>query len=415
MKNQRATCGPARRPSRIWRIIRGGISAPQGYLASGVAAGVKKSGLDLAVVFSVQAAAAAGVFTRNAIQAAPVLFSRKQLKLSGNRAQALLINSGCANACTGEKGLQNAAICAGSLASLLDLERNHVLVASTGVIGFPLPMTRMLKGIETAVSALSTRGGGAAARAIMTTDTFEKSFAVQGRIDGKAVRIGGMAKGAGMIHPDLATMIAVITTDAWLSPAALNRMLRRVVDRTFHCMTVDGDTSTNDTVAIFANGASGAKVEGRWTPRFEQGLTRVCEALAKSIARDGEGATKFVEIRVTGASSVSDARRIGKSVARSPLVKTAIFGEEPNWGRIVCAAGYSGVGLDPSHLSVRICGVTVFRRGEPVALNRRQARQLLRPDEVRIVIDVGAGDKTATVWTCDFSREYVNINAGYMS
>jgi glutamate N-acetyltransferase/amino-acid N-acetyltransferase len=224
-----------------------------------------------------------------------------------------------------------------------------------------------------------------------------------------------MAKGAGMIHPDLATMIAVITTDACLAPAALERMLRRVVDRTFHCMTVDGDTSTNDMVAILANGASGAKAEGRWSAWFEKGLTRVCEALAKSIARDGEGATKFVEILVAGASSVADARRVGKSIARSPLVKTALYGEEPNWGRIVCAAGASGVSLDPSRLSVRICGIPVFRRGEPVSLHKRQARQLLRTADVRIVLDLAAGDKAATVWTCDLSREYIDINAGYMS
>jgi len=403
------------RQDRRWRVVRGGITAPQGYLASGVAAGIKKAALDLAVLFSARPTSAAGVFTQNAAQAAPVILSRKHLRLSRGRAQAMLINSGCANACTGKKGLKDADICAGSLASQLELQKCQVIVASTGVIGTPLPVTRILKGVSTAVSALSTRGGEAAARAIMTTDTHEKVFAIQGKIKGKRVRIGGMAKGSGMIHPDMATMIAVLTTDAHIPPLRLDRLLRRAVDRTFNCTTVDGDTSTNDTVVLFANGASEVKIEGRWLTHFETGLIRVCEELARSIARDGEGATKFVEIRVSGAASVRDARRVGMSIANSPLVKTALFGEELNWGRIVCAAGNSGVSFNPDLVTVSIGGVPVFRGGEPASIARRQARQLMSPREVGISLDLAAGDKSAKIWTCDMSREYVDINAGYLS
>ena len=403
------------RKDRKWRVVRGGVTAPQGYLASGVAAGIKKAALDLAVLFSAKPTSAAAVFTQNAAQAAPVLLSRKHMRLSRGRAQALLVNSGCANSCTGKKGLKDADICAGSLASQLELEKCQVIVGSTGVIGMPLPLTRVLKGVSTAVSALSTRGGEAAARAIMTTDTHEKVFAVESRIRGRSVRIGGMAKGAGMIHPDMATMIAVITTDAHIPPLRLDRLLRRAVDCTFNCVTVDGDTSTNDMVVLFANGASEVKVEGRWLAHFESGLTRVCEELARSVARDGEGATKFVEIQVSGAASVRDARKVGMSVANSPLVKTALFGEELNWGRIVCAAGNSGVAFNPDLAKISIGGVPVFQGGEPVTITRRQARELMAPRDVVISIELGAGERSARIWTCDMSREYVDINAGYMS
>ncbi len=403
------------RADKTWKSVRGGVTAPQGYLASGVAAGIKKSGLDLAILLSARPASSAALFTRNVVQAAPVLLSREHMKLTGGRAQALLLNSGCANACTGRKGLADAAICTESLASHLDLECHKVLVGSTGVIGAALPVARVLQGISSAVSALSTRGGEAAARAIMTTDTFEKTFAVQGRIAGRTVRIGGMAKGAGMIHPDLATMIAVVTTDAWLPPASLQRLLRRVADQTFNSLTVDGDTSTNDMVAAFANGAADVRVEGRWLACFEEGLTTVCEELCKSIARDGEGATKLVKVIVRRAATELDARRVGKSIANSALVKTALCGEEPNWGRIACAAGYSGVTFDPDLLSIAIGRIPVFHNGEPVPMAKRKARQLLSPSQIEIVVDLGSGEKSARIWTCDLSREYVDINAGYMS
>jgi glutamate N-acetyltransferase/amino-acid N-acetyltransferase len=395
--------------------VRGGATAPQGFLASGVSSGIKKNGLDLAVLFSSQPASAAAVFTTNRIQAAPIVVSRKHLSLSRGHVRAVLLNSGCANACTGEKGIRDAVMTAEALASHLEIDASQVLLASTGVIGESLPVRDMLGGISAAVSSLSSRGGDAAMRAIMTTDTKEKTFAVEGRLGGKPVRIGGMAKGAGMIHPNLATMLAVITTDAHVAPSQLNRILHRVADRTFNCLTVDGDTSTNDMVLVIANGASGAAVDGRAATQFEDGLARVCEELAKRIARDGEGATKFVEIQVRGAPSFQDARRVAKAIAHSPLVKTALFGEELNWGRILCAVGNSGVAFNPEKIKLSVCGVPVFRSGSGVAASRKSAERALKNRDLKIGVDLAEGKHDARVWTCDLSREYVDINASYIS
>lgn len=399
-----------------WHFVEGGITAPQGFLAAGVSAGIKKKGLDLAVVFSSQPASAAGVFTLNRVQAAPVVLSRQNLKLSRGRARAVLLNSGCANACTGERGMHDALISARCLASHLDVDPSRILVASTGVIGSFLPVPKMLKGISGAVNALNSRGGNAAARAIMTTDTCEKSIAVEGRIAGKTVRIGGMAKGAGMIHPQMATMLSVLTTDAQMPPGELQRLLRRASDRTFNCLTVDGDTSTNDTVLILANGASNVPIaDNRSLSVFEKGLTMVCEGLAKSIARDGEGATKFVEIVVRGAADFDSARKVAKTIAHSSLVKTALYGEELNWGRILCAAGYSGVPFDPERIALSLNGIPVFRNGSPVGATRSRAGKAMKDHDLRIEVDLAGGRSTARVWTCDLSREYVNINASYIS
>jgi len=399
-----------------WQIIEGGVTAPQGYLASGVSAGIKKKGLDLAVVFSPQGASAAGVFTRNVVQAAPVVLSRENLKGSRGRMRAVLINSGCANACTGDRGMHDAALSAQCLASHLNTSPDRVLVASTGVIGNFLPMPRMLKGIATAVSALNSRGGGAAARAIMTTDTREKTVALEGRIGGKTVRIGGMAKGSGMIHPQMATMLAVITTDVQVAPRELSRYLRHAVDRTFNCLTVDGDTSTNDSVAVLANGASGAALsDHRSRALFEKGLGMVCEELARAIARDGEGATKFVEIRVLGASDFESARKVAKTIAHSPLVKTALYGEELNWGRILCAVGYSGVNFDPERIVLCLNGIPIFRGGAPVGSTRGRAEKAMKAHDLEIEVNLGEGRAAARVWTCDLSHKYVDINASYIS
>ncbi len=375
-----------------WHIIEGGITAPQGYLASGVSAGIKKKGLDLAIVFSSQTASAAGVFTLNRVQAAPVILSKEHLKLSRGRMRAVLINSGCANACTGERGMHDSVLSTQCLASQLNIEPSHVLVASTGVIGSFLPMPALLKGISSAVSALNSQGGGAAARAIMTTDTREKSIAVEGRIGGKTVRISGMAKGSGMIHPQMATMLAVITTDAQVPPRELSRFLRQAADRTFNCLTVDGDTSTNDTVVVLANGASGAAVsDARSRSYFEKGLEMVCEELAKSIARDGEGATKFVEIQVRGASDFEAARKVAKTIAHSPLVKTALYGEELNWGRILCAVGYSGVAFDPERITLSLNGIPIFRNGSPVSSTRARAEKAMKAKDLLFEVDLADG------------------------
>ena len=397
-----------------WHIIEGGITAPQGYLASGVSAGIKKKGLDLAIVFSSQTASAAGVFTLNRVQAAPVVLSKEHLKLSRGRMRAVLINSGCANACTGERGMHDSVLSTQCLASQLNIEPSHVLVASTGVIGNFLPMPALLKGISSAVSALNSQGGGAAARAIMTTDTREKSIAVEGRIGGKTVRISGMAKGSGMIHPQMATMLAVITTDVQVPPRELSKFLRQAADRTFNCLTVDGDTSTNDTVVILANGASGAVVSGARS-YFEKGLEMVCEELAKSIARDGEGATKFVEIQVRGASDFEAARKVAKTIAHSPLVKTALYGEELNWGRILCAVGYSGVSFDPERITLSLNGIPIFRNGSPVSSTRARAEKAMKAKDLLFEVNLADGRATARVWTCDLSHKYVDINASYIS
>jgi glutamate N-acetyltransferase/amino-acid N-acetyltransferase len=404
------------RPEAEWRLIEGGITAPQGFLASGVSAGIKKKGLDLAVVFSSQPASAAGVFTLNRVQAAPVVLSRQNLKTSRGRASAVLINSGCANACTGDRGMRDARISTRCLASHLHVDPCRVLVASTGVIGSFLPVPKVLKGISAAVSALNSRGGSAAARAIMTTDTREKSIAVEGRIAGQTVRIGGMAKGAGMIHPQMATMISILTTDAQIQPGILNRALRHAADRTFNCLTIDGDTSTNDTLLILANGASSAPVADRRSISFfENGLTMICEELSKSIARDGEGATKFVEILVRGAADFESARRVAKTIAHSPLVKTALYGEELNWGRILCAVGYSGVPFDPERVSLSLNGIPVFRNGSPVGSTRSRAEKAMKDRDLQIEVDLAGGRSSARVWTCDLSRGYVDINASYIS
>ncbi len=406
---------PATAPSRRWNAIRGGVTAPKGYLAAGVAAGIKKKGPDLAVLFSSRPAVGAAVFTLNRVQAAPVILSKKHLHFSRGQVRAVLLNSGCANACTGDAGMQDAVLCVRSLASHLEVDPCQVMVASTGVIGVPLPVRKVLAAIGTAVSTLSSRGGDAAMRAIMTTDTREKTFAVQGRLAGETVRIGGMAKGAGMIHPRLATMLAVITTDAQLSAAQLDKILRRVVERTFNCLTVDGDTSTNDMVLVMANGASGTKLDRRSIVSFERGLERVCAELARSIARDGEGATKFVEIHVKGAQSFDDARRVAKSIAHSPLVKTALYGEEFNWGRILCAAGYSGVAFNPERITMSLCGIPIFRNGIGIAANRSRGEKAMKAHDLQIALDLRAGKSEARVWTCDLSHGYLDINASYIS
>ncbi len=399
-----------------WNPTDFGVTSPQGYLASGVSAGIKKKGADLAVVFSSQPASAAGVFTLNRVQAAPVLLSKENLKISHGRMRAVLINSGCANACTGERGMHDSVLSAQSLASHLNIEAAQVLVASTGVIGSFLPMPRFLKGISSAVSALNSRGGAAAARAIMTTDTREKSIAIEGRIGGKTVRIGGMAKGSGMIHPQMATMLAVITTDVQATPRDLSRFLRHAVERSFNCLTVDGDTSTNDTVVALANGASGAALsDNRSRSYFEKGLGLVCEELAMSIARDGEGATKFVEIQVTGTNDFEAARKVAKTIAHSPLVKTALYGEELNWGRILCAVGYSGVPFDPDRITLSLNGIPIFRNGSPVIATRSRAEKAMKAKDLSIEVNLAEGRAAARVWTCDLSHRYVDINASYIS
>lgn len=395
-------------------LVSGSVCAPQGFRAAGVAAGIKPSGNpDVALIVSDSPCNAAAVFTTNRVCAAPVLVSRRHL--ADGKAQAIAVNAGCANACTGDAGLRDAERMAEIAATLVGIEPTDVIVCSTGVIGRPLPMDRLEAGLTRAARELSPEGDSQAARAIMTTDTRPKEVAVEVAIDGKAVRIGGMCKGSGMIAPNMATMLAFLTTDAEVWPEVLQAALVAATERTFNCVTVDGDCSTNDTLAILANGQSGVRVTPG-TPAhqaFCEGLLHVCTHLAKELARDGEGATKLVEIRVSGGRSTTQARQVAKSIANSPLVKTALFGNDPNWGRILCAAGYSGVALDQSKLALEVSGIALVKNGQPLPFDEATTSNAMKVPEVEILLDLGLGRAEATVWTCDFSYDYVRINAEY--
>jgi glutamate N-acetyltransferase/amino-acid N-acetyltransferase len=397
------------------RPLSGSVCAPLGFRAAGVAAGIKPSGRpDVALIVSDVPASPAAVFTTNRVCAAPVLVSREHVR--GARARAIAVNAGCANACTGEQGLADARRMAQITADLLDAAPYEVLVASTGVIGRMLPMDRLEAGLRHAASELSRDGGPAAAEAIMTTDTRPKAAAVEVDLGaGKSVRIGGMCKGSGMIAPDMATMLAFVTTDAEIWPEVLQGALRAAAGRTFNAVTVDGDTSTNDTLAILANGASGVRVMPG-SPAFDawqEGLMQLCTHLAKELARDGEGATKLVEVRVSGAPSGAWAREVARSIANSPLVKTALFGNDPNWGRILCAAGYSGAPIEQEKLALTLCGIPLVRDGAPLPFDEKTASEAMKAPEVLIELDLGLGAFSREYWTCDFSYDYVRINAEY--
>jgi glutamate N-acetyltransferase/amino-acid N-acetyltransferase len=397
----------------------GGVTTPLGFRAAGVTAGIKATAtLDLALVVSDTPAVGAAVFTVNRAQAAPVLVSGEHLTRSGGIVRAIVVNSGCANACTGDEGMDVARLMAAETASLLGCPAEQVLVASTGVIGVALPADRIRAGVPAAFRALTSGddAGRAAARAIMTTDPFPKEAAVRVTIGGRDVAIGGMAKGSGMIEPMLApsaTMLAFVTTDAKVDAAALNRALREAVDDTFNAITVDGECSTNDCVMLLANGASGATIDDAAYPSFVAALTSVCRELALGIVRGGEGATKLVTVRVTGAASAQEARRCAKAIANSPLVKTAIHGGDPNWGRLIAVAGRAGVAFELSRASVMIGSIVLFRDGKPHDENAPSAADYLRGKELTVGVDLGAGQASSTVWTCDLSAEYVRINADY--
>ncbi len=395
--------------------VDGGITAPAGFRAAGVACGIKTSGaLDVALIAADGPATAAGVFTTNKAQAAPVLVSREHLAQSGGHARAVLVNSGCANACTGPEGMAAARSSADFAASVIGCSAHEILVASTGVIGVQLDLDKLLTGIGLAERALSREAHGDAARAIMTTDRAPKEAAVSVATAGGTFHVGGIAKGAGMIEPHMATMLGFLTTDAGVAGPLLQRALRDAVDVTFNAITVDGDTSTNDTVFLLANGSSGVQIdEGNYTA-FVAALREVCGRLAKAIVRGGEGATKLVSMTATGAASAEEARSAAGTMARSLLVKTAIHGADPNWGRLLAAAGRAGVSFDVEHASVRIGPVVLFKDGVPFDDRAPEAASYLAGTDVEIAVDLGAGGPhSATVWTCDLSAEYVAINADY--
>ncbi len=386
---------------------------PKGFTASGVACGLKPDGQkDLAVIFSATRAAAAGVFTTNRVEAAPLQINR--VHLADGYARAIVVNSKNANACTGERGLADAEKTASIAAEGLGIDPTDVLVNSTGVIGVPLPMEHLERGLPIAQSELRPDGWDDASQAIMTTDTVPKRASAAVTIDGKDVTLCGIAKGAGMIAPKMATMLAFVVTDAAVSPDTLKMCLGQSVGRSFNSITVDGDMSTNDTVLVLANGEAGNRpVSGESLSVFQEALDAVCISLAKQIARDGEGATKLITISVSGAASPQDAKTVGLSVANSSLVKTAVFGRDPNWGRILCAIGYSGAPIDPQLVTVSMAGIPIYGNGSGIAFDNAGAIEALSSADIHIEIDLGQGEHLATVYTCDLTYDYVRINAEY--
>lgn len=394
--------------------ITGGVATPRGFRAAGISAGIKANGNpDLMLLVSDTPAQAAAVFTTNKAVAAAVLVSKEHLARSGGVARAVIVNSGCANACTGDQGMRDAREMTAATATLVGCAVDQVLVASTGVIGVNLPMAKVRGGLPVAFGALGADQGPAAARAIMTTDRSPKEAARRMTIGGREAAIGGMCKGAGMIEPMMATMLGFVTTDAAVPKALLDRALREAVDQSFNAITVDGDSSTNDCVILLASGASGAAVDEASYPAFAESLTAVCTELALAIVRGGEGATKLVTVNVTGAASSDEARKAAKVIANSLLVKTAIHGGDPNWGRLICAAGRAGVTFDASRAAVTIGSIVLFKDGQPHDDLAAAAAEYLKGADLTIGVDLGSGRASSTVWTCDLSAEYVRINADY--
>jgi len=392
------------------------VLAP-GFQSAATSCGLKPSGnLDLGLVWSDAPCSAAGVFTTNRVQAAPVHVCRETLASAASRVRGVLYNSGCANAVTGERGLADARRMRALGASAIGAAEDELLVLSTGVIGRFLDLEKLSRGVATLQTPAALRTPGDAARAIMTTDTVAKIANASCTLGNREVHLAGFAKGAGMIHPNMATMLSVITTDARVEPARLDRALRAAVEQSFNRISVDGDMSTNDTVLLLASGASGARVDDAGEEAFTRALTAVCGSLARQVARDGEGATRLVELRITGAATESQAHRVGDSIACSPLVKTAIHGNDPNWGRILAAAGYSGEAIEPDKVRLWFGerdDVQLLDRGLPIAFDAARASALLAQDPAIVHLDLGLGRAGAVVWTCDFSAEYVRINADY--
>ncbi len=400
----------------IKTIEKGGVTAPQGFVAGVAKSGIKKEGrYDLALLLSKVTASAAAVFTTNKFLAAPVVLSKQHLQ--SGVCKGVVANSGCANACTGEKGYQDAVTMAKSAAEVAGCEAEEIVTASTGVIGVHLPMEKIIGGIKEAGANLTAANGHLAAQAIMTTDTFPKETAVQFELDGKMITIGAMAKGSGMIHPNMATMLAFITTDVAIAPAVLQKALNWANKESFAMISVDGDTSTNDSLFVLANGlAENPRIEDDNSTAyraFRDALTEICLDLAKMIAKDGEGATKLLEVRVINAASREDAAKGAKSIVASSLVKTAVFGEDANWGRIVCALGYSGAEFIPELVDVYLGDVKVAENGCGLDFDEGAAAEVLKKDAVAIKVDLQQGECEATAWGCDLTYDYVKINGDY--
>ncbi len=398
-------------------LENGSVTSPRGFTAAAVAAEIKYTGrTDLAIVYSKVPAQAAAVYTLNRFKAAPLRVTEENI--SNGVAQAIVVNSGIANAGMGAEGMRLAREMSDCAAEALDIAKDDVIVASTGVIGMPLPMDRVKAGVQKAAKALYPDGGHDAAKAIMTTDTVCKEMAVQLRIDGKLVTIGAMAKGSGMIHPNMATMLGFITTDVNIDNKALQAAFKANIDDSFNMVSVDGDTSTNDMVVILANGQAGNTLlteESPDFPAFKQALREICIEMAQKIAGDGEGATKLVECTVTGAATKEDARLAAKAIIASSLVKTAIYGNDANWGRIACAAGYSGAQFDPDKVNIFIGDVQVAQNGMGLEFDEAKATETLKQKKVNILVKLNIGTEEATAWGCDLTYDYVSINADYRS
>lgn len=392
-----------------------GVTFAKGFTAAGVKAGIKKSGnLDVAVIYTKTQAVVAGTFTQNKVAAAPVYVS-KEVVATGT-AHAIVANAGCANACTGQQGLDDAHKMAQIAADELGVNADDVIVGSTGVIGVNLPMDKLEAGIKDAVANLSTDGSDNAGRAIITTDTHSKSVTCEFELSGKTVRMGAIAKGSGMIRPNMATMLCYITTDIAIDQALLQKAVSGCVEKSFNMISVDGDMSTNDMVIVLANGeANNAKIteENADYQIFFDKLMMLCTELAKQIAADGEGASKFLTINVKGAKSFADAKTVGMAIANSPLVKTAFFGEDPNWGRVICAVGYSSADMVPEKTVVKFGGITIFANGTGATYDEKALAHVMKEKDIVIDIELNMGQEDATVWSCDLSYEYVKINGEY--
>lgn len=397
--------------------IAGGICAAKGFMASGVKAYIKSrkvEKLDVAVLFSASPASAAGVFTTNKVKAACVKVSHEAVQRG--KLQAIVMNSGNANCCTGEQGMLDTLAMQAAAAEGLKIDPQNVAVASTGVIGDPLPMERMLKGINEACKSISPQGGADAASAIMTTDTFRKEFAMTVKIGSQTVTIGGMAKGSGMIHPNMATTLCFVTSDAKIAPGALQKALQIANERSFNMISVDGDTSTNDMILVLANGeAENEEIQLASSDLvlFTEALETVLVSLAKKVIQDGEGATKMFEVNVIGAASELDARKAARAVCSSSLVKSAIFGSDANWGRILCALGYSGAEFDPALVDLNIGSIPVMRKGANLPFDEVEATKVLSQNEMVITACLHAGFANAKAWGCDLTYDYVKINGSY--
>lgn len=392
-----------------------GVTYAKGFKAAGVKAGIKVSGnLDVALIYTEKEAAVAGTFTQNKVAAAPVYVS-KEVVATGS-AHAIVANAGCANACTGQQGLDDAHEMASIAAKALNIKADDVIVGSTGVIGVTLPMDKIASGIKDAASNLSEDGSENAGNAIITTDTHSKSLTASFTIGDKEVHIGAIAKGSGMIHPNMATMLCFITTDISIDQPLLQSALSESVAKSFNMISVDGDMSTNDMAIILANGEAGNEqivCEDDNYEIFLENLMDLCAELAKDIAADGEGATKFITVNVKGAENFADAKTVGMAIANSPLVKTAFFGQDPNWGRIICAVGYSGANMVPEKTVVKIDDIIIFANGMGTKYDEEALADVMAQKAITINIELNMGDSDATVWTCDLSYDYVKINGEY--